>query len=82
LDIDSLKEKLLSHELEDEDAIDELLLTNPAAAMEQGTALHIKKKKKGNIMSMALPHSDHDESSEERPPSRKKRLSDVREPKR
>lgn len=34
LDIDDLKQKLLGNELEDEDAIDELLLTNPAKAVE------------------------------------------------
>ena len=34
LDIEYLKQKLLGDELADEDAIDELLLTNPAKAVE------------------------------------------------
>lgn len=34
LDIDDLKQKLLGDDLADEDAIDELLLTNPAKAVE------------------------------------------------
>lgn len=74
LDIESLKQKLLGNELQDEDAIDELLLTDPAKAVEQGTAFHVKKKKKGNIMSMALPLSNpensHDASFDTDPQSK------------
>lgn len=66
LDIDMLKHKLLTDEdLKDEDAIDELLLTNPQAAIEQGNLAQVaRRKKKGNIMNMALPYVPGDNDSD------------------